>query len=224
MTPPVRASLDARGLAAYAAAQVNAHFPDPAPVEVDELMAATTVALSRLEHCFSHVDNKYFFDGRQVVFNHLHGDQYAMWLYLLSNELFRQGGAPATCAKLFLLNKALHGLDAYYEVELPSVFLLVHPLGTVLGRGRYSDFFIAYQRCGVGSNHDVYPTFGRHVTLRPGSAVLGRCSIGDNCQIATESLVLDRDLPDNTLYIGNPKTATLRRQDGPLPIWRANGA
>jgi hypothetical protein len=53
------------------------------------------------------------------------------------------------------------------------VFLLVHPLGTVLGRGNYSDFFVAYQRCGVGSNNEVYPTFGKHVTLRPGSAVLG---------------------------------------------------
>lgn len=220
MTIQVRSSLDARGLAAYAAAQVNGLFPDGDPVAADALMDAVRSALPRLEHCFVHVDNKYFFDGETAVFNHLHGDQYAMWLYLLANELHRQGGPVSTCSKLFLLNKALHGLDAFYEVELPSVFLLVHPLGTVLGRGRYSDFFVAYQRCGVGSNHDVYPTFGRHVTLRPGSAVLGTCAIGNHCQIATESLVLDRDLPDHTLYIGNPKTATLRRQDAIFPLWR----
>ncbi len=220
MTPRVRSSLDARGLATYAAGQVNGLFPDGETVTADALMDAVQAALPRLEHCFVHVDNKYFFDGGSAVFNHLHGDQYAMWLYLLSNELHRQGGPAATCSKLFLLNKALHGIDAFYEVELPSIFLLVHPLGTVLGRGRYSDFFVAYQRCGVGSNHDVYPTFGRHVTLRPGSAVLGACNIGDHCQIATESLVLDRDLPDHTLYIGNPKTATLRRQDAIFPLWR----
>lgn len=220
MSLRVRSSLDARDLAAYAAGQINAMFPDPEVVEADDLMSAVTVALSRLEHCFSHVDNKYFFDGETAVFSHLHGDQYAMWLYLLSNELFRQGGPAATCSKLFLLNKALHGIDAFYEVSLPSVFLLVHPLATVLGRGVYSDFFVAYQRCGVGSNNDVYPSFGRHVTLRPGSAVLGACTVGDHCQIATESLVLDRDLPDHTLYIGGPKTATLKRQDKPYPLWR----
>jgi serine O-acetyltransferase len=169
----VRSSLGAEGLAAYAAAQVNAMFPDPDPVSADDLAPAVAAALPRLEHCFSHVANKYFFDGERAVFSHLHGDQYAMWLYLLANELHRQGGPASTCSKLFLLNKALHGVDAFYEVELPSVFLLVHPLGTVLGRGNYSDFFVAYQRCGVGSNNDVYPTFGRHVTLRPGSAVLG---------------------------------------------------
>tara|TARA_R110000782_G_scaffold25478_4_gene66204 strand:+ start:346 stop:1011 length:666 start_codon:yes stop_codon:yes gene_type:complete len=220
MTPRIKASLDGQALAAYAAAQVNAMFPDPDPVQPGALMPAITGALTRLEHCFSHVANKYFFDGKQAVFNHLHGDQYAMWLYLLSNELHRQGGPGSTCSKLFLLNKALHGLDAFYEVELPSIFLLVHPLGTVLGRGNYSDFFVAYQRCGVGSNNDVYPTFGRHVTLRPGSAVLGNCAIGNHCQIATESLVLDRDLPDHTLYIGGPRTAILKHQDKPYPLWR----
>ena len=220
MTIRVRSSLDARGLAAYAAAQVNNLFPDGDPVSADALIPAVQGALPRLEHCFVHVDNKYFFDGENAVFNHLHGDQYAMWLYLLSNELHRQGGPASICSKLFLLNKSLHGIDAFHEVELPSIFLLVHPLGTVLGRGSYSDYFVAYQRCGVGSNHDVYPTFGRHVTLRPGSAVLGTCTIGDHCQIATESLVLDRDLPDHTLYIGNPKTATLRRQDDIFPLWR----
>ncbi len=220
MTPKVQSSLDAPALAAYAAAQVNGLFPDGEPVTGDMLTPAVLGALPRLEHCFVHVENKYFFDGERAVFNHLHGDQYAMWLYLLSNELHRQGGPASVCSKLFLLNKSLHAVDAFYEVELPSIFLLVHPLGTVLGRGNYSDFFVAYQRCGVGSNHDVYPTFGRHVTLRPGSAVLGTCNIGDHCQIATESLVLDRDLPDHTLYIGNPRTATLRRQDAIFPLWR----
>lgn len=221
MSRTMRSSLDPHALAAYAAAQVNAMFPDPEMVQADDLRSAVDVALARLDHCFSHIDNRYFFDGERTVFNHLHGDQYAMWLYILANELHRQGGPASTCSKLFLLNKALHGLDAFYEVELPSVFLLVHPLGTVLGRGRYNDFFVAYQRCGVGSNNEVYPTFGRHVTMRPGSAVLGACTVGDGCQIATESLLLDRDLPDNTLYIGGPKTATLKRQDKPYPLWRA---
>lgn len=223
MSVRIRSSLAPAGLAAYAAAQLNAMFPDPQAVSADELVPAVEAALPRLEHCFAHVANKYFFDGESAVFNHLHGDQYAMWLYLLSNQLHRQGGAVSTCSKLFLLNKALHGVDAFYEVELPSIFLFVHPLGTVLGRGNYGDFFVAYQRCGVGSNNDIYPTFGRHVTMRPGSAVLGACNIGDHCQIATESLVLDRDLPANTLYIGGPKTATLRRQDAIFPLWRVEG-
>lgn len=217
----IRASLSPERLAAFAAGQCNHFFPDGDDVTADALMPALPRALERLEHCFAAIDNKYFFDGEAAVFNHLHGDQYAMWLYLLANEGHRQGGVRSVCAKLFLLNKALHGCDIFYEVELPSIFLLVHPLGTVLGRGHYSDYFVAYQRVGVGSNRDVYPTFGRHVTLRPGAAVLGASTIGDRCQIATESLVLDRDVPEGSLYIGNPKTAVIKLNPVPYPLWRA---
>lgn len=216
----VRASLAGDALAALAARQCDGLFPDGDALDVDALRAVVPGALARLEHCFSHVANKYFFDGSQAVFDHLHGDQYAMWLYLLANELHRQGGSAAVCKKLFLLNKALHGCDVFYEVALPSVFLLVHPLGTVLGRGQYDDFFVAYQRCGIGSNRDVYPRLGCHVTLRPGSAVLGNCHVGDGSTIATESLLLDRDLPARSVYIGNPRDHIVRAQPGPLTIWR----
>jgi serine O-acetyltransferase len=213
-------SLAPAELASLAAMQCNNVFPDGKAVTADMLAPAVKKALERLEHCFSNVNNKYFFDGQRAVFNHLHGDQYAMWLYFLANELYRQGGPESVCSKLFLLNKSLFGCDIFYEVALPDIFLLVHPLGTVLGRGAYSDYFVAYQRCGVGSNHDVYPSFGEYVTLRPGSAVLGNSKIGDNCQIAAEALVIDRDLPDNSLYIGNPKTAVVKPQLSHYPLWR----
>ena len=220
MTRKIRTSLPAEGLATLAARQCDNLVPDGNPVTPEALMAAVPQALKRLEHCFQAIDNKYFFDGESAVFSHLHGDQYCMWLYWLGNELFRQGGPVDICSKLFLLNKALHGCDIFYEVALPDIFLVVHPLGTVLGRGNYSDYLVAYQRVGVGSNRDVYPTFGRHVTLRPGAAVLGASTIGDMCQIAAEGLVIDRDLPGGSLYIGNPKAMTIKPNLKPYPLWR----
>ena len=216
----VHCSLPPKALAQLAARQCEHFFPDGEGPQGDELMPSVPRALQRLEHCFSHVANRYFFDGENAVFSHLHGDQYAMWLYLLSRQLFEDGAPASWCSKLFLLNKALHGCDVFYEVELPSVFLLVHPLGTVLGRGRYADFLIAYQRCGIGSNHDVYPQLGRHVSLRPGSAVLGNAQVGDNVTIAAESLVIDRNLPSNTLYIGNPRDFITKPRLTTESIWR----
>lgn len=208
-------------LAAYVTKQLNNNFPDEHIVQADDVASLLPRTMERLEHCFAHIDNKYFFDGRQAVFDHLHGDQYAMFLYLLSNEAFLQGGGDRRlCAKLFLLNKQLHGIDAFYEVELPSIFLFVHPLGTVLGRGKYSDYFLVYQRCGIGSNRDIYPTLDSFVTLRPGSAVLGDAHIGRNCTIAAESLILGSDLPENSVYIGNPSNFKVRTQHEPPAIWR----
>lgn len=216
----VRCSLGPNALAELAVHQINHLFPDGSEVDARCLVDCVNGALRRLEHCFSHISNKYFFDGSSAVFDHLHGDQYAMWLYLLANELHQRGGASDVCSKLFLLNKALHGCDIYFEVELPSVFLLVHPLGTVLGRGSYSDFLMVYQRVGVGSNHDHYPVLGAHLTLRPGASVLGNSSVGEYCTIAAESLLLDDNLQDHSIYIGNPRDHTIRRQSGPQSIWR----
>ena len=217
----VRASLTDGQLAHYVARQANSLFPDERPLSADALAAIVPAALERVEHCFSRVTNKYFFDGAQAVFSHLHGDQYAMFLYLLANTAHREGASGEVAAKVYLLNKALHGIDAFYEVELPSVFLFVHPLATVLGRGRYADYLVVYQRCGVGSNHDIYPELGEFLTLRPGSAVLGRSRVGRNCTVAAESLVLDRDLPDDTVYIGNPRSFTTRTADAHSAVWRA---
>lgn len=216
----IRCSLPPLDLAKLAVRQCENFFPDGEHFKVEELDITVHRALQRLDHCFAHIRNRYFFDGQSPVFNHLNSDQYAMWLYLLARQLHEDGGPSSWCAKLFLLNKALHGCDIFYEVELPSIFLLVHPLGTVLGRGSYKDYFMVYQRCGIGSNHDVYPRLGRHVTLRPGSAVLGNSVISDNVVIATESLVLDHSVSPDSVYFGNPRDHWTRANSSLENIWR----
>jgi serine O-acetyltransferase len=216
----VQTTLDQQQLAAYVTRQMNNLFDDGQAVHCDEVLQLLPQVMSRLEHCFTNIDNKYFFNGISAVFNHLHGDQYAMFLYLLCNTAYKVGAPVGLSTKLFLLNKSLHGIDAFYEIELPSIFLFVHPLGTVLGRGCYSDYFLVYQRCGVGSNHDVYPTLGRYTTLRPGSTVLGKCTLGRNNTLAAESLLIDRDLFDDSVYIGNPRDFVIRSNSDVPSIWR----
>jgi serine O-acetyltransferase len=199
---------------------MNHFFPDGEEVQAADLSPAARGALARVEHCFPNLANRYFFDGSQACFDHLHGDQYAMWLYFLARELHLAGGPPSACKKLFLLNKSLHGCDIFFEVELPSVFLLVHPLGTVLGRARYGERLVVYQRCSVGSNRGAYPEIGSGVTMHPGSAVLGRARIGDGSTIAAESLVLDREVPAASLYIGSPRDCTIVPRAPDRAIWR----
>jgi len=92
-------------------------------------------------------------------------------------------------------------------------------LGTVLGRGTYSDYFLVYQRCGIGSNQDVYPVMKEFVTLRPGSSILGKCVVKENCTIAAGSLLMDQDLQKNSIYIGDPKSYSIKNSPEILPIW-----
>jgi len=60
---------------------------------------------------------------------------------------------------------------------------------------------------------------GEYVTLRPGASIIGNCQVGNNCEIAAGSLVLDKDLKQNTLYIGNPKQYYIIKSKRLHPSW-----
>lgn len=216
----MKLSITKQELVDYVVNQLNTFFPDGNLVKVDDFADCIDTIFKRTEFCFSKINNRYFFNGSKVLFNHLHGDQYAMFLYFSANTLYKKGADATICSKLFQLNRFLHGVDAFYEVELPEIFIFVHPLGTVLGRGVYSNYFMVYQRCGVGSNKDVYPVMKEHFTLRPGSSILGNCQVEENCVLASGSLLIDRNLEKNTLYIGNPRSFVVKRKTEIETIWR----
>jgi serine O-acetyltransferase len=215
----MRMSLTRERLLSYLCSQLNSFIPDDSLVKPEHLENSFAHILKRVEYCFSHVNNKYFRSDGETVFNHLNGDQYAMFLYFAANTVYKDNNQVELATKIFLLNKYLHGIDAFYEVELPDFFLFVHPLGTVLGRGNYSNYFIVYQRCNIGSNHDIYPSMGENLIMHPGSAILGNCKVGDNCRLATGSLMLDMDLEANSIYIGNPSNYSIKKSNARPSIW-----
>jgi serine O-acetyltransferase len=206
-------------LTEYLITQLNVFFPDGNKVNQYDLHPCIDEIIERTQFCFSKINNKYFCDGNQIVFNHLNGDQYSMFLYFAANTLYKRTKNIPICEKIFLLNKLLHGIDAFYNIELPDIFIFVHPLGTVLGRAKYSNYLIVYQKCNIGSNKDVYPILGEYLSMHPGAAILGNCNISDNCKIAANALLLDMDLDENTLYMGNPKDYRIKKVTSKNEIW-----
>lgn len=206
----MRISLEKNEIALYVQRQLGNWFPDGETYYGEPLRASADSALTRVEVCFSQIRRKYFCESGQVTFDHLHSDHWAMFLYLLSNELYRRG-SERLATKVFYLNKALNGLDAFYSVQLPEVFMFVHPVGTVLGNAAYADYFIAYQNCTVRSDElDNYPRFGEGVILYAGSRVIGGCEIGDNCVLAANSFLVNTNIPANTLVTGQYPNHELR--------------
>ena len=112
---------------------------------------------------FSRITNKYYSKDGKVSFNIFHSGQYSIFLYWLSRLIFQENGESyrSLCDRLYYLNKALNGLDLYYEIEMPSYFYLEHPVGSVMGRARYGNGFVFSQQCTVGVNKLIYPTFWR---------------------------------------------------------------
>lgn len=188
-------TLDNIGLTQYILGQLQNLIPDGSQPSFDQLHPHVNSALKRAEHCFSCINNKYFFDGKDVHFNHLHTDQYAMFLYLLSNSVWQESQDEVLASKIYVLNKALHSVDIFYQVEMPDIFLLVHPVGTVLGRATYKDYFVAYQRVTIGGNTNLeYPNLGEGLAVYGGSAIIGDCTISDNVLVAVGTTLVDKDI------------------------------
>lgn len=195
-------SLSPSALTAYVARQISLFFPDR-EVAPNKLEGGIKRGLDRLETNLAGQNRKYGRIGGEVEFNHLHTDQYATFLYYVSNSMYRDADDPTLTAKIYALNKALHSVDIFFEVELPEVFVLQHPVGTVLGRAAYGNFLFVYQHCLVGMDVDgSIPVLGEGVVLFGGSSVVGRSNVGSNVWISTGSLVLNTDVPDNSTVFG----------------------
>lgn len=182
--------LDQDGLLEYTCRQLAHFFPDDLPLDRAQLGAQMKEALARLEHCINHV--RLWQTG---TFDHLHSTQYCLYLYYLSNTLWRNTGNSELATRLFLLNKALNGIDCFYEIALPDVMFIGHSVGIVLAKATYGSHLVLYQNSTVGKNHGVAPVIGDGVVMYPNTAIIGRCTIGKGTILAQGASVVNRDTP-----------------------------
>ncbi len=106
----------------------------------------------------------------------------------------------------------LNACDLFYEVELPDIFRLDHPVGTVMGRAKYSDYFLFSQNCTVGNNRGIYPQIGQHVWMCTNASIIGNCIIGNNVIIGANACVKDQNIPDNSIVFGQSPNLIIKEQ------------
>ncbi len=98
----------------------------------------------------------------------------------------------------------------FYQAELPDIFTFDHPLGAVMGRASYTNYFSFGQGCTVGNNHGAYPVFGESVFMLSDSKVIGRSKIGDNVIIAANAFVKDEVVPSGSIVFGQSPDLTIK--------------
>jgi serine O-acetyltransferase len=140
-------------------------------------------------------------------FDHLHSSQYTIFLYCLAHTLWRAGAPPALCNKLFGLNKALNGIDLFYEIEMPPRFFIGHSVGIVLAKATYGDRLVLYQGCTVGKNHGHAPVLGEGVVMYPGSCIIGRCEVGAGSVLSQGTSVVNRSTPGQCMVFAGDSGA-----------------
>lgn len=157
----------------------------------------------RCEINFAGNDNKYYSKEGVAYFNPYHSGQYTIFLYYFSNTVYKSNNnQPVLADKLYYLNKIMNSCDLFYAIELPALFMLDQPVGTVLGRATYGNNFKFTQNCTVGNNKDIFPVIGNNVTMTANTMVFGNSRIGDNVTIGVGACVKDQDIPDNSLVFG----------------------
>lgn len=180
----------------YVLKQIDNFFPDNKKINNEKFSISFDLAIDRTHYCFKHLHLTSYCNEGKTYLNHLHSDQYAVFLWLLSNSVWKETGDENLAAKLFYLNKTLHSFNCMYDTNLPDIFLFIHLIGTVLGKAAYSDFLVVTQGCTVGAHHGKYPQLGKGAALLPNSAVIGDSHIGDYVSLGINTLVYEQHIPD----------------------------
>lgn len=185
---------DVQQLICYVDRQLKNFFPD----EKDDayLLIAKNIdqALARLQHCINAVKM-----WKQDEFDYLHSSQYTIFLYYLSHTIWHNEKHRPVCNKLFYLNKALNGIDLFYEIEMPAIFFIGHSVGIVLAKANYGNYLVLYQNSTVGKNHGRAPNLGQGVIVYPNSAIIGDCNVGNGTVISQGTGLIDCDTPENSI-------------------------
>ena len=206
----MKLSLSASDLLSYTQRQLSHFFPDGHTADLRQEATSLDLALDRVRHCFERISLHRYCESGEARLNHLYSDHYLMYLWFLSNTLWKAGADPQLVSKLYYLNKALHAFDCVYDTPMPDIFLVFHGSGAVLGKAKYSDYFVAFQGTTIGAHAGKYPRLGRGVSLAAHSSIIGDCEIGNRVSIGSQAGVFKKDIADDHLVY--------RAEDGRLLV------
>lgn len=198
----------------YLTKQINTFFPDGQRNDNRILKKSINNALERCEYCFKHIKNEqYYFEGN-VLFSHLHADQYATFLYFTSNCLWINYSDKNTCDKLLNLQRVLHGFFLSYKCQMPDIFYLNHPIGSIIGNAIYSDGLCISQNVTINTHKDKNGCLdlkvGKGVFFAPGAKVIGNGEIGNRVSIGMDVIVYDKKIDDDKVVINENGNLVVR--------------
>ena len=201
-------SLKSAELKNYIKNQLDHFFPDGYRMEGKDIDIAFDLGLQRTENCFKEITfPSYSNDSGQTFFSHLHGDQYAQFLYFFSNSLWNTSQNTPICSKLIYLNRTLNNFFISYKGGLPDIFFLGHPVGAIIGNAVYNDYLVIFQNVTINTDSDENgnpaPVLGKGLFLGAGAKIIGNKPIGDRVSIGVDTVVYNQTIDSDKVVITN---------------------
>lgn len=203
--------LDLQGIVRMVNRQISNYWEYELPKEANK---SVEKALERLEYNFQNLKSGYYKKEEEVAFKIEHSVQYSVFLYLLANQLWKDGFEEAA-SYAYYLNKIMNSVDWFYAIELPDMFCAEHPVGSVLGRAKWKgNRFFIYQGVTVGGNRKgdklYYPEFGENILIYADSKVIGDSKLGNNVIVSANALIKDEEIPDNSIVFGQSPNLVIK--------------
>jgi serine O-acetyltransferase len=132
---------------------------------------------------------------------------HAVWAYHIHHWLWIHG--LRTLARfLSQVARFLTGTEIHPGAQIGRRLFIDHGMGVVIGEtSTVGDDVTLYQGVTLGGTGKEqgkrHPTVRNGVVIGGGAKVLGNITIGENCRIGANSVVL-RDVPDNSTVVGVP--------------------
>ena len=204
-------------LQSYIGTQIEHFMPDGLYKSGMLTIRDIEVALQKIDKCFSHIRNSaYSDDAGNTFFSHLHADQYATLLVILACDIWKERQDKIVCDRIMYLNRVLHSFMMSYKCHLPDIFMLGHPVGSVIGNAEYSDYLYISQNCTINTGDrdadgSYTPKIGKYFAMGAGAVLVGNKPIGDNCSIGAGAMLYDTALEDNSIVINNCGKMEIRK-------------
>ncbi len=100
------------------------------------------------------------------------------------------------------------GIEIHPSAKIGKGVFIDHGMGVVIGEttevGDYCTIYQGVTLGGTGKDKGKrHPTIGNNVTIGSGAKILGPFTVGDNCKIAANAVVLN-EIPPNSTCVGVP--------------------
>lgn len=141
----------------------------------------------------------------EVIFTY--SGLHAIWSHRIAHAFYRRRWF--TLARIVSqLNRFLTGIEIHPGARIGNRLFIDHGMGVVIGETcEIGDDVVIYQGVTLGGSGKEkgkrHPTIGNNVVIGSGAKILGSFTVGDQCNIGANSVVL-KEVPPGSTVVGIP--------------------
>lgn len=149
----------------------------------------------------------------EVIFTY--SGLHAIWTHRVAHALYKRRWY--TLARVISqVSRFMTGIEIHPGAKIGKRLFIDHGMGVVIGETcEIGDDVVIYQGVTLGGTGKEkgkrHPTIGNNVVIASGAKVLGSFTVGDQCNIGANSVVL-KEVPSNSTVVGIP--GRIVKQDG----------